>query len=122
MQVFYSVGFAGMNYILCVLATDITNLRNRGIAFAFTSSPYMITAFAGSKAAEKFLVNVNWRWGFGAFAIIFPFVASPVYFVLKVGLNRAEKQGIIQPRLRSGRTFSQNLKYYFFAFDGEFPV
>ncbi|KAL3432943.1 siderophore iron transporter mirB [Aspergillus tetrazonus] len=116
-DVFYSVGFAGMNYILCVLATDITNLRNRGIAFAFTSSPYMITAFAGSKAAEKFLVNVNWRWGFGAFAIIFPFVASPVYFVLKVGLNRAEKQGIIQPRLRSGRTFSQNLKHYFFAFD-----
>ncbi|KAL4751019.1 siderophore iron transporter mirB [Aspergillus terricola var. indicus] len=116
-DVFYSVGFAGMNYILCVLAADITNLRNRGIAFAFTSSPYMITAFAGSKAAEKFLVNVNWRWGFGAFAIIFPFVASPVYFVLKVGLNRAEKQGIIQPRLRSGRTFSQNLKHYFFAFD-----
>ncbi|KAL4739563.1 siderophore iron transporter mirB [Aspergillus similis] len=116
-DVFYSVGFAGMNYILCVLAADITNLRNRGIAFAFTSSPYMITAFAGSKASEKFLVNINWRWGFGAFAIIFPFVASPVYFVLRVGLSRAEKQGIIQPRLRSGRTLSQNLKHYFFAFD-----
>ncbi|KAL4990793.1 siderophore iron transporter mirB [Aspergillus falconensis] len=116
-DVFYSVGFAGMNYILCVLAADITNLRNRGIAFAFTSSPYMITAFAGSKASEKFLVNVSWRWGFGAFAIIFPFVASPVYFVLKVGLNRAEKQGIIQPRQRSGRTLLQNVKHYFFAFD-----
>ncbi|KAL4946521.1 siderophore iron transporter mirB [Aspergillus oleicola] len=116
-DVFYSVGFNGMNYILCVLAADITNLRNRGIAFAFTSSPYMITAFAGSKASEKFLLNVNWRWGFGAFSIIFPIVASPVYFVLKVGLNRAEKQGIITPRQRSGRTLLQSAKHYFFAFD-----
>ncbi|KAL5342080.1 siderophore iron transporter mirB [Aspergillus crustosus] len=116
-DVFYSVGFAGMNYILCVLAADVTNLRNRGIAFAFTSSPYMITAFAGSKAAEKFLINVDWRWGFGAFAIIFPFVASPVYFVLKVGMNRAKKQGLIVESQRSGRTFAQSVQHYFFAFD-----
>ncbi|KAL4778300.1 siderophore iron transporter mirB [Aspergillus varians] len=116
-DVFYHIGFAGMNYILVVLAADITNLRNRGIAFAFTSSPYMITAFAGSKAAEKFLENVSWRWGFGAFAIIFPFVASPVYFILKVGLNRAEKQGLITPRVSSGRTFTENVKHHFFAFD-----
>ncbi|KAL4871449.1 siderophore iron transporter mirB [Aspergillus spectabilis] len=116
-DVFYSVGFAGMNYILCVLAADITNLRNRGIAFAFTSSPYMITAFAGSKAAEKFLINVDWRWGFGAFAIIFPFVASPVYFVLRVGMNRAKKQGLIVATESSGRTTLQSVKHYFFAFD-----
>ncbi|KAL4885811.1 siderophore iron transporter mirB [Aspergillus karnatakaensis] len=116
-DVFYSVGFAGMNYILCVLAADVTNLRNRGIAFAFTSSPYMITAFAGSKASEKFLVNVSWRWGFGAFAIIFPFVASPVYFILRVGMNRAKKQGLIVERESSGRTFVESVKHYFFAFD-----
>ncbi|KAH6628886.1 major facilitator superfamily domain-containing protein [Chaetomium tenue] len=116
-DVFYSVGFAGMNYILCVLAADVTNLRNRGIAFAFTSSPYMITAFAGSKAAEKFLRNVHWRWGFGAFAIIIPCIASPVYFVLKAGLKKAEQQGIIQLSERSGRTLMQNLKHHFFEFD-----
>lgn len=108
-----------MNYILCVLAADITNLKNRGIAFAFTSSPYMITAFAGSKAAEKFLVNVDWRWGFGAFAVIFPVVASPVYVVLKVGMNRAEKQGIITPKEHHGRNFLESTKHYFFAFDSK---
>ncbi|KAL2823785.1 siderophore iron transporter mirB [Aspergillus cavernicola] len=116
-EVFYSVGFAGTTYILCVLAADITNLRNRGIAFAFTSSPYMITAFAGSKASEKFLENVNWRWGFGAFAIIVPIVASPVYFVLKAGMNKAEKQGLIVPTESSGRTLVENIKHYFFEFD-----
>lgn len=108
-----------MNYILCVLAADVTNLRNRGIAFAFTSSPYMITAFAGSKAAEKFLQNVHWRWGFGAFAIIIPCIASPVYFVLKAGLKKAEQQGIIQLSERSGRTLIQNIKHHFFEFDSQ---
>ncbi|KAL2857339.1 siderophore iron transporter mirB [Aspergillus pseudoustus] len=116
-EVFYSVGFGGLNYILCVIAADVTNLRNRGIAFAFTSSPYMITAFAGSKAAEKFLVNVNWRWGFGAFAIIIPIVASPTYVVLKTAMIKAEKQGLISPRERSGRTLVENLKHYFFELD-----
>ncbi|KAL2801982.1 siderophore iron transporter mirB [Aspergillus granulosus] len=116
-EVFYSVGFGGLNYILCVIAADVTNLRNRGIAFAFTSSPYMITAFAGSKAAEKFLVNVNWRWGFGAFAIIIPIVASPTYVVLKMAMIKAEKQGLIAPRERSGRTLVENIKHYFFELD-----
>ncbi|KAL3491111.1 siderophore iron transporter mirB [Aspergillus germanicus] len=116
-EVFYSVGFGGLNYILCVIAADVTNLRNRGIAFAFTSSPYMITAFAGSKAAEKFLVNVNWRWGFGAFAIIIPIVASPTYVVLKAAMIKAEKQGLIAPRERSGRNLVENIKHYFFELD-----
>ncbi|KAK1146142.1 hypothetical protein N8T08_003231 [Aspergillus melleus] len=116
-DVFYSVGFGGMNYILCVIAADVTSLRNRGIAFAFTSSPWMITAFAGSKAAENFLINVDWRWGFGAFAIILPFIASPVYFILKFSMKKAEKQGLITPTARSGRTLSENIRYYFFEFD-----
>ncbi|KAE8376680.1 major facilitator superfamily domain-containing protein [Aspergillus bertholletiae] len=85
-QVFQSVGFGGMTYSVDVLAADVTNLRNRGLAFAFTSSPWMITAFAGSKAAEGFLEHVNWRWGFGCFAIIIPVVSFPLYVVLKVNL------------------------------------
>ncbi|KAJ4305875.1 hypothetical protein N0V90_001408 [Kalmusia sp. IMI 367209] len=95
-QVFYSIGFAGIIYTVAVLAADVTSLRNRGIAFAFTSSPYMITAFAGSKAAEAFLLNVkNWRWGFGSFAIIVPCVTLPLFILLKLQLRKAEKQGVI---------------------------
>ncbi|KAE8360983.1 major facilitator superfamily domain-containing protein [Aspergillus caelatus] len=85
-QVFQSVGLGGMTYSINVLSADVTNLRNRGLAFAFVSSPWMITAFAGSKAAEEFLLHVNWRWGFGSFAIIIPAVSIPVYTVLKVNL------------------------------------
>lgn len=81
-----------------MLAADVTTLRNRGLAFAFTSSPYMITAFAGSKAAEGFLLNVSWRWGFGAFAIIVPCVTLPLFVLLKLQFAKAKGVGVIAPK------------------------
>lgn len=94
-QIFYSIGFSGIIYTIAVLAADATSLRNRGLAFAFTSSPYMITAFAGSKAAEGFVNDVSWQWGVGCFAIIVPIVSSPLWFILKMNLRKAEREGVI---------------------------
>lgn len=105
-----------------MVSTDVSSMRNRGIAFAFVSSPYMITAFAGSKAAESFLVDVgSWRWAFGAFAIVTPVVAMPLYTVLKLNLNKAKKAGLItDEKVSSGRTFSQSIVYYAHEFDSKF--
>ncbi|CAK7221361.1 hypothetical protein SCUCBS95973_004468 [Sporothrix curviconia] len=94
-EVFYSIGFSGLAYTWDVLATDVTNLRNRGLAFAFTSSPAIITAFAGSRAAEAFVQNVSWRWGVACWAIVLPFVAGPMYGLLKYYQIKAQKTGII---------------------------
>jgi MFS family permease len=107
-QVFYSLGFAGLIYCIVVLAADATNLRNRGLAFAFTSSPYMITAFAGSKAAEGFLLNVKWRWGFGSFSIILPAVTIPLFLVLYLNQKKAAQKGLFV-REKSGRTLTQSV-------------
>ncbi|CZT44506.1 probable transporter (major facilitator superfamily) [Rhynchosporium secalis] len=115
-QIFYSVGFSGLIYVVCVLAADSTNLRNRGLAFAFTSSPYMITAFAGSKAAEGFLKHVNWRWGFGCFAIILPVVTMPLFLILKLNLRKAVKQGLYEKK-SSGRTIPQKIWWFIVQFD-----
>lgn len=99
-QVFYAIGFSGIIYTVGVLAADATSLRNRGLGFAFTSSPYMITAFAGSKAAEAFLLNVNWRWGFGAFAIIVPAITLPLFVLLKWNVRKAEKFGFLPEKTK----------------------
>ncbi|KEF62074.1 uncharacterized protein A1O9_00046 [Exophiala aquamarina CBS 119918] len=115
-QVFYSVGFGGLAYSWSVLATDVTNLRNRGLAFAFTSSPAVITAFAGSKAAEGFYNNVSWQWGIGCWAIIFPCVGVPLYLILRQNLHKAEKRGLIV-REKSGRTWSEQALYVLKEFD-----
>ncbi|KEZ45056.1 Siderophore iron transporter mirB [Scedosporium apiospermum] len=115
-EVFYTIGFGGMTYSVDVITADASKLKNRGLAYAFTSSPYMITAFAGPKASESFYTHVNWRWGFGCFAIILPFVAAPLFVVLKVNLHKAKKQGILF-RERSGRTLLQNVQHYVVEFD-----
>lgn len=81
----------------------------------------MITAFAGSKAAEGFLLNVNWRWGFGAFAIILPFVASPLFALLKLNEKKAQTKGIFIKE-KSGRTLGENIWFYLVQFDGELLI
>lgn len=77
----------------------------------------MITAFAGSRAAAAFLENVNWRWGFGCFAIIVPVVAAPLFIRLKLSLRKAEKEGRFVKE-KSGRTLWQSLKKVIIEFDG----
>ena len=100
-----------------VITADASQLKNRGLAYAFTSSPYMITAFAGAKASEDFYYKISWRWGFGCFAIIFPIVAAPLYVMLKVNLKKAEKRGLLNTD-NSGRTLLQSVWYYAIEFDG----
>ncbi|KAH6618343.1 general substrate transporter [Chaetomium sp. MPI-SDFR-AT-0129] len=115
-NVFYNVGFMGMTYCVDVITADVSQLKNRGLAYAFTSSPYIVTAFAGPKASERFLETIDWRWGFGIFAIIFPIVAAPLYFVLKWNLKKARQQGVLVEE-HSGRTWVQSTWYYIVEFD-----
>lgn len=116
-QVFYSIGFTGMTFAIDVITADTSTLRNRGLAYAFTSSPYIITAYAGPTAAAKFYEN-NWRWAYGAFAIILPIVASPLVAIMLYARNQAEKKGLLPPAPEaSGRTFIQSAKHYAIEFD-----
>jgi MFS family permease len=118
-QVFYTIGFGGMTYCVDVITADASSLKHRGLAFAFTSSPYIITAFAGPKAAEGFYENLNWRWGFGCFAIILPFVAAPLFFILKFNLNKAKRDGVLV-REPSNRSLFQSVIFCLREFDGQF--
>jgi hypothetical protein len=99
-----------------VVTADASKLKNRALAYAFTSSPYIITAFAASKASDEF--STNWRWGFGAFAIIFPVVAAPLFVLLKYNVRKAKKKGLLI-REKSGRTWAQSVWHYLIEFDGE---
>ncbi|KAF2102359.1 MFS general substrate transporter [Rhizodiscina lignyota] len=115
-QVFYSIGFDGYIYTCDVITSDSTNLKNRALAFAFTSSPYIITAFAGPTASEGFYENISWRWAFGTFCILTPIVAIPLFSTLTWNQRKAKKRGLITPRY-SGRTLSQSIWFYIIEFD-----
>ncbi|KAJ5683608.1 hypothetical protein N7462_006773 [Penicillium macrosclerotiorum] len=114
--VFYYIGFGGMEYAVDVITADASKLKNRGLAYAFTSSPYIITAFAGPKVADEFYYQVNWRWGFGCWAIVFPIVAAPLFFILKFNLRKAENEGHLI-REKSNRTVIQSIWYWVSEFD-----
>ncbi|KAJ5115686.1 MFS siderophore iron transporter [Penicillium angulare] len=114
--VFYNLGFSGMTFTVDVLTADASMLKSRGLAYAFTSSPYIITAFAGSKTAEDILNQIGMKWGFGVFSIVFPFVAAPLYLMLKYHIRQAVKAGYVVKQ-SSGRTFFQSVKFYAIEFD-----
>jgi hypothetical protein len=117
-QVFYTIGFGGMTYCVDVITADASSLKHRGLAFAFTSSPYIITAFAGPKAAEGFYERISWRWGFGTFAAVLPVVAAPLFAILKMNLKRARREGVLV-REEEKRTWMQSVVYHVREFDGK---
>ncbi|CAK7266048.1 hypothetical protein SEPCBS119000_001821 [Sporothrix epigloea] len=113
--VFYNIGFYGMTYCVDVITADVTSVKSRGLAYAFTSSPYIISAFAGPTAANDAVYD-NMRWTFGCFAIILPFVAAPLYYILRTSLSKAKAFGIATQE-KNNRSIAQSIWYYVIEFD-----
>ncbi|TGJ83099.1 hypothetical protein E0Z10_g5657 [Xylaria hypoxylon] len=112
----YWVGHIGMNYVINIILSDMTSLRNRLIIFGLQNTPSIVTVFAGSRIADLFYHEAHFRWAFGAFSIILVAFAAPVCILLIWSQRKAMRQGLIQPR-NSGRTAWQSVKYYFVELD-----
>lgn len=119
--VFYWIGYDAIYLILDVFIADTSGLRNRAFAFAFSSTPFICTAFTGSLAAESFIRMTTWRWAIGAFCLIMPVVFLPLAVVFKFYQIKAEKMGLFK-REASGRTWLQSLIHYIHEFDGKCEV
>lgn len=114
--VLYWVGYNAIYLILDVFIADTTGLKNRAFSFAFASTPFICTAFTGPLAAESFLSMTSWRWAYGAFAIIMPFIFVPLAVVFKFYQRKARKLGLLKD-VDSGRTTIQSIIHYFHEFD-----
>ncbi|KAJ5347213.1 siderophore iron transporter mirB [Penicillium brevicompactum] len=115
-QAFYTVGLTGVIFCVDVLTSDTSSLRNRGIAFAFTSSPSMITAFAGSPLSNQFH-ETNWRWAYGTICIILPIIALPLIITWELAKRKADKEGRLHYKPKIARTFWESFTFYFIEFD-----
>ncbi|KAI9368020.1 major facilitator superfamily domain-containing protein [Aspergillus egyptiacus] len=116
-HVLYWTGHIGLLYIMEVIISDMTSLRNRMILLGINGTPRIASTFAGPAIAELFYNNLDFRWAFGAFAIILVGVCTPALVLMIVMSQKAKKQGLVQPRARSGRKIHESLKYYFIEFD-----
>jgi hypothetical protein len=117
-QVFYWTGLNGMGYILDIFIVDTSLLKNRLIWVAIVGSPYICNTFAGPALAETFVnSNATWRWGYGAFAIITPFMCIPFWAIFYVMTRKAREMGVITKQ-KTKRTVIQSVVHWCIYLDG----
>ncbi|KAJ3495521.1 hypothetical protein NLG97_g3339 [Lecanicillium saksenae] len=123
-QVFYWVGMNGIGYALSVALADMSSLKNRGLALAFSTSPFIITTWLNGRIAAAFYKvhpdgtnsGPGFRWAFGAFSIITPAVTLPLFVLFVFNLRKAIKLGVIT-KAQSTRTPLQSFVHYCREFD-----
>ncbi|PSN64125.1 MFS general substrate transporter [Corynespora cassiicola Philippines] len=98
-QVFSATGNEGVRYCLTVFVADTSSLKNRALMLAFASSPSIITAWLGGPISESLLSpgGAGWRWGFGIFTIVIPFVTIPLALLFLWNDRKARKFGLLEP-------------------------
>lgn len=114
--VLYWIGYDALYIIMDIFVADTSGLRNRAFAFAFVGTPFICTAFTASLAAQSYLDNSTWRWGYGSFCIIMFAVLTPLSGIFWFFTRKAQKMGLFV-REKSGRTTMQSIVHYFHEFD-----
>jgi MFS family permease len=117
-QVFYWFGYDGLIYTLGIFVADTSSLRMRGLMYALTSSPYIVTMWMSGPTVEAIMDTIGFRWGFGIFAIVTPIITIPLWVLMTWNYRKAEKAGILPKHEASDRTAWQSASYYFVQFDG----
>lgn len=100
-EVIYQVGISGFTYILDIIIADTSSLKDRVLAFAFNSSPTLITTFIGPIVATRFLEDSSWRWAFAFSAALFMVLSVPILTILAVNARKARLLGILRKSARS---------------------
>lgn len=95
-------------------------LKSRALAYAYTGSPGIVTAFAGPKAAsDLFSPGSNWRWGYGALTIILPFLAAVLAYVLLAADRKSRALDGNETTTRPKRNMVQRIIAFLIEFDSK---
>ncbi|EPX71648.1 siderophore-iron transporter Str3 [Schizosaccharomyces octosporus yFS286] len=89
-SVFIAVGSSGLDFLNSVIVGDLTPLKWRGFANGVLSTPYIFTVWFSGLIVQGILDH-NWRWGYGMFAIIMPVVLVPAILILVYLESSAKK-------------------------------
>ncbi|KAK4493796.1 hypothetical protein PRZ48_014981 [Zasmidium cellare] len=116
--VFTTIGFSGTIYAVDVMTADTSMLKSRALAYAFTASPYIITAFGGPSSAQSLLKpGQNWRWGFGALSIVTPAVVAVLFTVLFVQNRKIKQNETPRAKNTQKHNFFQKIWHFIMEFD-----
>ncbi|KAI4748687.1 siderophore iron transporter-like protein mirB [Aureobasidium sp. EXF-12298] len=115
-QVFYQLGYSAIDFTITIFVADTSSLRNRAWWIAYTASPWLIVTWCYGPATNSVLETIGFRWGFGIWAIVYPIVCAPLFWLMWHNMKKAEKQGLI-PKYESGRNWKESIYYYAVQFD-----
>jgi MFS family permease len=115
---FFYTGYNSIDFSITVFVADTSKLKNRGFYVAYVASPWLITTWVYGPALDRVLAEggIGWRWTYGIFCILAPFVTAPLIFMFFANEAKARKQGLVEPRPNRG-TFGQKVMYYGKEFD-----
>jgi len=118
-HILYWTGHIGLMYIIQVMCSDMTSLKNRMIILGLNTTPRIAATFAGPELVNTFYYgSAGWRWAFGAFIIVLVACSIPAMGVMLYMYRQARKAGYAKKE-RSGRTTFQSLKFYAIEFDSK---
>lgn len=121
-EVIYQVGISGFTYVLDIIIADTSSLKDRVLAFAFNSSPTLITTFIGPLIATAFLNGSGWRWAFAFSAILFLVLSIPILSILAINMRKAKARGLLAKRPKSGPWTISKLRQSLIDFDGMLTI
>ncbi|KAI1105626.1 putative siderophore iron transporter mirB [Jackrogersella minutella] len=116
-EVIYQVGISGFTYVLDIIISDTSSLKDRTLAFAFNSSPTLITTFIGPILAKEFHERSSWRWAFGFSAVLLVTSSVPVLTILVVNARKARRLGVLGRSASSGPWTLSKLRQALIDFD-----
>ncbi|KAB8217921.1 hypothetical protein BDV33DRAFT_205851 [Aspergillus novoparasiticus] len=78
----YWVGHIGMMYVIDIMPADMTTLKSRMIMLGINGTPSIASTLAGPRIATLFYTNLDFRWAFGALAIMITGTSIPVVGIM----------------------------------------
>jgi MFS family permease len=115
---FYYMGYNSIDFSMTVFIADTSKLKNRGLFIGYASSPWLITTWVYGYAVDRMIApgGIGFKWGFGIFAILAPFVCAPLITLFFMNQSKAKNQGLISPNPSRG-SFAKTAMYYINEFD-----
>jgi MFS family permease len=84
---------------------------------AFATSPYIVTTWIGGPVSDSIIRGPGFRWGFGIFAIITPFVVGPLCLLFLWNNSKAKKLGLVEVNQVEKRSWLDTVKHYIIEVD-----
>ncbi|KAH7224233.1 siderophore iron transporter-like protein mirB [Fusarium oxysporum] len=94
-QVFYYVGYYGIQFSLVIFISDSAPIRNRALLFGIVWSPSLISTWAYGPTADRILTNLGYRWGFGIWCIVLPVFSAPAGLIKRPEYGETISQRIV---------------------------